>query len=90
MNHKINISCKLSVVAVLFSLTGCTRDINTDVLATYPHLSDVFIDEFASDLQYQAWGKVTKLRVGTYTTNDNKSSIRRAVNHPGDTMGSRS
>lgn len=41
MNHKINISCKLSVVAVLFSLTGCTRDINTDVLATYPHLSDV-------------------------------------------------
>ena len=56
MNHKINISCKLSVVAVLFSLTGCTRDINTDVLATYPHLSDVFIDEFASDLQYQAWG----------------------------------
>lgn len=57
MNHKINISCKLSVVAVLFSLTGCTRDINTDVLATYPHLSDVFIDEFASDPAIPGMGK---------------------------------
>ena len=76
MNHKINISCKLSVVAVLFSLTGCTRDINTDVLATYPNLSDVFIDEFASDLQYQAWGKVTNFGVDTETTYDGTSSMR--------------
>ena len=88
MNHKINISCKLSVVAVLFSLTGCTRDINTDVLATYPHLSDVFIDEFASDLQYQAWGKVTNFGVDTETTYDGTSSMRIEVPNPSDPMGS--
>ena len=88
MNHKINISCKLSVVAVLFSLTGCTRDINTDVLATYPHLSDVIIDEFASDLQYQAWGKVTNFGVDTETTYDGTSSMRIEVPNPSDPMGS--
>lgn len=55
MKYKNNISAKLLVAVAVLSLSGCTREIDTDVLATYPNLSEVFIDGFSSDLQYQAW-----------------------------------
>lgn len=88
MSNKYNLSGKLLVAAAVFSLTGCTRDIDTDVLATYPVLSDVFNDEFASDLQYQAWGKVTNFSVDTDTKYDGTSSMKIEVPNPGDPMGS--
>lgn len=73
-------------MAVL-SLSGCTREIDTDVLATYPNLSEVFIDGFSSDLQYQAWGKVTNFDTDTDTKYSGTTSIRVEVPVPSDPMG---
>ena len=52
MKYKNNISAKLLVAVAVLSLSGCTREIDTDVLATYPNLSEVFIDGFSSDYGY--------------------------------------
>ena len=76
MKYKNNISAKLLVAVAVLSLSGCTREIDTDVLATYPNLSEVFIDGFSSDLQYQAWGKVTNFDTDTDTKYSGTTSIR--------------
>lgn len=88
MNTKNNISCKLLWVAAAFSVMGCTREIDTDVLATYPTLSEVFIDGFASDLNFQAWGKTTNFNVDSDTKYDGTSSMRIEVPLPSDPLGS--
>ena len=87
MKYKNNISAKLLVAVAVLSLSGCTREIDTDVLATYPNLSEVFIDGFSSDLQYQAWGKVTNFDTDTDTKYSGPTSIRVEVPVPSDPMG---
>ena len=87
MKYKNNISAKLLVAVAVLSLSGCTREIDTDVLATYPNLSEVFIDGFSSDLQYQAWGKVTNFDTDTDTKYSGTTSIRVEVPVPSDPMG---
>ena len=74
-------------VAIVCSLIGCTRDIDTETLAPYPGLSDVFIDGFASDLEYQAWGKSTNFDVDKDTKYEGTSAIKIEVPGPNDPLG---
>ena len=86
--NKINkISHSLLTVIVVSSFVGCTREINTDVLATSPVMSEVFIDAFASDLQYQAWGKPTNLSLDSETKYSGSASLKIAVPDPTDFLG---
>lgn len=87
MNNRNKISGKILIAAAVFALTGCTREIDTDVLATYPDLSEVFMDNFASDLQFQAWGKVTNFSIDTETKYEGTSSMKVEVPKPTDPMG---
>lgn len=83
----LNAAYALSFSAVLMALAGCERDIDTDVLATSPNLSEVFIDGFASGVDYQAWGKPTNLSQDTETKYSGTASIRVEVPNPNDLMG---
>lgn len=88
MKNKINFSGKLLIAAAFLSLVGCTRDIDTEVLATYPDISEVFMDDFTSDLQFQAWGKVTNFSISTETKYEGTSSMQIEIPKPSDPMGS--
>ena len=77
----------IPLASVLITSAGCTRDIDTDVLATSPSLSEVFIDGFASGVDYQAWGKPTNLNQDTETKYSGTTSLRVEVPNPADLMG---
>lgn len=83
----LNAAYALSFSAVLMALAGCERDIDTDVLATSPNLSEVFIDGFVSGVDYQAWGKPTNLSQDTETKYSGTASIRVEVPNPNDLTG---
>ena len=87
MNYRKYISANLVTIAVASCFMGCTREINTDVLATSPNLSEVFMDEFAPDLQFQAWGKPTNMSTDTETRYSGTTSMRIAVPDPTDLAG---
>ena len=62
MNRYIlNTAYILSLSSALTLLPGCEREIDTSVPATSPKVAEVFIDGFASGVDYQAWGKPTNL-----------------------------
>lgn len=88
MNNNMKQFGKLAIVALLVAGTGCTRDIDTSTPATYPGLSEVFIDGFASDLQFQAWGKSTNFDVDTQTKYEGTTAMAISVPEPGDPLGS--
>lgn len=84
---KCNNHIFLAVCASAMAAAGCTRALDTDVLAPYPDLDEVFIDAFASDLQYQAWGKVTNFSVDYTETYEGRASMRIEVPNPADPLG---
>ena len=59
--HILNTAKGLFFSAALVTLAGCEREISTDVLATSPKVAEVFLDEFAAGVDFQAWGKTTAL-----------------------------
>lgn len=79
--------CRLCIPFALVVLFGCTRDIDTAELASYPASADVFIDKFSSDLNFSAWGKVTNLDVDFDTKYSGTASLRVSVPEPDDPMG---
>lgn len=74
--------------AMALVIAGCERDIDTDTLASYPDVAEVFIDDFTSDLQYAAWGKVTCFDVDKEVAYSGTASMRIDVPEPNDPMGS--
>lgn len=77
----------IGLSALPFVLVGCEREINTANLASFPENPDVFIDEFTSDLQYAAWGKVTSFDVDRKEVYSGTASMRIDVPDPDDPMG---
>lgn len=77
----------IAAAAVLLFTAGCTRDIDTSVPAAYPDIPEVFIDGFSSDLQYQAWGKVTNFTVDYDEKYSGSASMRIEVPRPSDPLG---
>ena len=85
----MKIFSRIAVGALLIAgSTSCEREISTDTLATYPKLSEVFIDGFASDLQFQAWGKSTNFDMDTQTKYDGTTAMAISVPEPSDPLGS--
>lgn len=79
---------KLICLSILsLTVAGCEREINTENLASFPENPDVFIDEFTSDLQYAAWGKVTSFDVDQKEVYSGTASMRIDVPDPNDPMG---
>lgn len=76
----------LAAAAVMLS-AGCTRALDTETLATYPKLSEVFIDGFASDLDFQAWGKSTNFTTDYNTVYEGSAAICIEVPSPDDPLG---
>lgn len=88
MSNKTNLAGRLGLVAAMLCVaTACTRDIDSETLATYPDIADVYIDGFASDMQYQAWGKPTNFHTDTETKYEGTSSMRIEVPAPEDPQG---
>lgn len=88
MSNTKHIARKLGfAAAMMLAVTGCTRDIDTEQLAPYPDIADVYIDGFASDMQYQAWGKVTNFSIDNDVKYDGTSSMRIEVPSANDPMG---
>lgn len=52
--HILNTAKGLFFSAALVTLAGCEREISTDVLATSPKVAEVFLDEFAAGVDFQA------------------------------------
>lgn len=83
-----NLLYKLTCLFILsFIAAGCEREINTGHLASFPDNPNVFIDEFTSDLQYAAWGKVTSFDVDHKEVYSGTASMRIDVPDPNDPMG---
>lgn len=88
MNNSIYIAGRIGMAAVLaLALNSCTRDIESDTLADFPDISDVFIDGFASDMDFQAWGKSTNFSIDKDTKYDGTAAIRIEVPGPDDPLG---
>lgn len=88
-NHIKHIAGRLATLAVLTAaLTGCTRDIDSETPVPYPAIADVYTDGFASDMDFQAWGKSTNFHIDTQTKHSGYSSIRIEVPGPDDPQGS--
>lgn len=81
-NHILPAVCVMAMAAA-----GCTRELDTETLASYPDLAEVFIDGFSSDLQYQAWGKVTNFSVDYDEVYEGRASMRIEVPDPADPLG---
>ena len=85
MKYKYHMFLAFCVPAMVAA--GCTRALDTDVLASWPDIDEVFIDDFASDLQYQAWGKVTNFSVDYSEVYEGRASMRIEVPNPSDPLG---
>lgn len=88
MNKKLYKAGLYLAVAVLPIISSCERSIDTDIPATSPQISDVFVDGFSAGLEFQAWGNPTNLSVDNDTKYNGTSSLRIAVPMPGDVLGS--
>lgn len=88
MNNKITLTLKALVAAFMVTAAGCTRDISTDTLASYPQIQEVFLDGFAPDLQFQAWGKVTNFSIDAQTQYEGTTAMKIEVPAPNDPLGS--
>lgn len=77
----------LSVAAAAMMAAGCTRALDTDILATYPDIAEVFLDEFASDMDFQAWGKATNFSIDYDEKYEGRSAMRIEVPVPSDPQG---
>lgn len=75
-------------VGILIS-SGCERDIDDLMPATYPSTPEVFIDGFSAGLQYAAFGgsKVTAFDVDTDEKYRGSASMKFAVPDAGDPEG---
>ena len=88
MNRYIlNTAYILSLSSALILLPGCEREIDTSVPATSPKVAEVFIDGFASGVDYQAWGKPTNLSQDTETKYSGTTSLKVEVPVPSDPLG---
>lgn len=88
MNKKTYIAGKFAMAMLLAcGLNSCTRDIDSDTLADFPSISDVFIDGFASDMDFQAWGKSTNFTIDKDTKYEGTASIKIEVPGPDDPLG---
>ena len=88
---KQSIYTLLASATLLLSSLSCERDVNDLDPATYPTRGDVFIDDFASDLNYSAFaGSDTKgfEVVNDVTYNNSKQAMRFAVPDYDDPAGS--
>ena len=77
----------LLFAATAMTMSSCTRALDTDVLAAYPDIPEVFLDEFASDLQYQAWGKVTNFSIDYNEQYEGRAAMCIEVPVPSDPEG---
>lgn len=68
-------------------LAGCERKIDTDVLATSPKVAEIFIDGFASGINFQAWGKPTALSQDNETKYSGTAALKVDVPAPDDLQG---
>lgn len=72
---------------IIFVFVGCDREINTDKLASFPDVPEVFIDDFTSDLQYAAWGNITSFEVDMSEVHTGTASMRIDVPEPNNPLG---
>lgn len=68
-------------------LAGCERKIDTDVLATSSKVAEIFIDGFASGINFQAWGKPTALSQDNETKYSGTAALKVDVPAPDDLQG---
>ena len=85
--HILNTAKGLFFSAALVTLAGCEREISTDVLATSPKVAEVFLDEFAAGVDFQAWGKTTALSQDNETKYSGTASLKIEVPTPDDFLG---
>lgn len=85
--HILNTAKGLFFSAALVTLAGCEREISTDVLATSPKVAEVFLDEFAAGVDFQAWGKTTALSQDNETKYSGTTSLKIEVPTPDDFLG---
>ena len=85
--HILNTAKGLFFSTALVTLAGCEREISTDVLATSPKVAEVFLDEFAAGVDFQAWGKTTALSQDNETKYSGTASLKIEVPTPDDFLG---
>lgn len=85
MKNKSYIICALAAASLLW--VGCSREMDKSTPASYPTISEVFIDGFASDMGFEAWGKATNFDVDHETVYKGTTSMRIEVPNPTDPAG---
>jgi len=82
-----NIVFSLLIILSVFINISCEREIDELKPATFPSIAEVFIDDFSSGLQYEAWGDVNAFDVDKEVTYKGSASMKFAVPNEGETGG---
>jgi hypothetical protein len=89
MPSRLPASPVLAVVGAVALVAGCSRDLSTLELASFPNDAAVFLDGFGPGVDFQAFGgsKTDALSIDATVRHSGTTSLRVTVPGPGDPTG---